>query len=140
MSVPSPRPQPVGDPRPAGRAKDGAWSEWPDFAYGLGALYESEGDLEQAAGWFRRAAESGHPRAALALVDVLGRLADERGERSPGASDVLLAEATRWLARACASSGRDAAAPDAIELVTDMLNRHQRRAARRGVPEPAATS
>ncbi|GAA4151247.1 hypothetical protein [Actinomadura keratinilytica] len=137
MPVPSSRPQPLGDPRPAGRAKDGACSEWPDFAYWLGTLYESEGDLEQAAGWLRRAAESGHPRAALALVDVLGRLADER---PPGACDVLLAEATRWLSVACASSGRDAATPDAIELVTDMLNRHQRRAARRGVPEPAATS
>ncbi|GLW62533.1 hypothetical protein Arub01_07770 [Actinomadura rubrobrunea] len=110
---------------------------WPDTAYGLGVLYEREGDLEQAAGWFRRAAHSGHRRAALSLADVLRRLADERGERSPDAADVLLAEATRWLAEAWSSSGRDAATPDAIELVTDLLNRHQRRAARRALLDPA---
>ncbi|RFU39656.1 hypothetical protein DZF91_21145, partial [Actinomadura logoneensis] len=46
-------------------------------AFGLGATFERDGDLEQAAAWYRRAAEAGSPGAALRLGDVLGRLADE---------------------------------------------------------------
>jgi TPR repeat protein len=103
---------------------EGSGGSLVDLAYGLGEQYERDGDLEQAAQWFRRAAESDRRRAALRLGDVLGRLADER----PPASERLLAEATRWM-----SDAPDATTPDAIELITDMLNRHQRAAARRGL-------
>ncbi|RAY12383.1 hypothetical protein DPM19_24850 [Actinomadura craniellae] len=54
---------------------------------------------------------------------MLGRLADDR----PESSEVLLAEAIRWISRAS-----DATSPAAIGLITDTLNRHQRLAARRG--------
>jgi TPR repeat protein len=101
-------------------------------AYELGLWCEREGDLEQAVRWFRRPAEAGHPAAALRLSDVLGRLADGRGARqgvkTKQSPDMLVAEATRWLS--VVKTG-----PDAIELVTDMLNRQQRLAARR---HPAA--
>lgn len=104
-------------------------------ACSLGERCEREGDLELAARWFRRAAETGCAEAALRLGDVLGRLADERPAEtkdSPDSPEWLLAEASRWL-----SEVRYAAMPDGIELVTDMLNRHQRLAARRGLePEP----
>ena len=104
-------------------------------ACSIGERFEREGDLELAARWFRRAAEAGCPEAALRLGDVLGRLADERGAEtkdSPDSPERLLAEASRWL-----SEVRYATMPDGIELVTDMLNRHQRLAARRGLePEP----
>ncbi|MFC5186195.1 hypothetical protein [Actinomadura harenae] len=98
------------------------------FAFGLGETFERDGDLEQAASWYRRAAEAGSPGAALRLGDVLGRLADER--RAGDSAEELLAEATRWL-----SGAPDTTTPDAIGLITDMLNRHQRRAARRGSGE-----
>lgn len=97
-------------------------------ALGLGETFEHDGDLEQAASWYRRAAEAGSPFAALRLGDVLGRLADER--RAGDSAEDLLAEATRWL-----SDAPDTTTPDAIGLITDMLNRHQRRAARRASGE-----
>ncbi|TDD91436.1 hypothetical protein E1293_02315 [Actinomadura darangshiensis] len=116
-------------PEDLGRPTDGTWA---DMAFGLGELYEGEGDLEQAADWFRRAAESGRADAALRLGSVLGRMADA-GSAADSAED-LLAEATRWL-----SGAQDATTPDAIELITDMLNRQLRQAARRGLePAPAA--
>ncbi|TYK48392.1 SEL1-like repeat protein [Actinomadura decatromicini] len=113
-------------PADLGRPTDGTWA---DVAFGLGELYEHEGDLEQAADWYRRAAESGRADAALRLGGVLGRMADA-GSAADSAEE-LLAEATRWL-----SGAHDATTPDAIELITDMLNRQLRRAARRGL-EPA---
>ncbi|MEU5877983.1 hypothetical protein [Spirillospora sp. NPDC047279] len=114
----------------AGRLSEGSLA---DLAYQFGDQHEREGDLEQAAEWFRRAAQSStRPDAALRLGGVLGRLADEQpAEGAPGTSEQLLAEATRWL-----SGAQGATTPDAIELITDMLNRHQRQAARRGL-EPA---
>ncbi|MVZ99378.1 hypothetical protein F8568_003050 [Actinomadura sp. LD22] len=112
-------------PEDLGRPTDGSWA---DVAFGLGEIYECEGDLGQAADWYRRAAESGHDAAALRLGAVLGRMADDGAD---GSAEDLLAEATRWL-----SGAQDIATPSAIELITDMLNRHQRRAARRGL-EPA---
>jgi TPR repeat protein len=115
-------------PEDLGRPTDGTWA---DIAFGLGEMYEREDDLEQAAGWYRRAAESGRADAALRLGAVLGRLADA-GAAADSAED-LLAEATRWL-----SGVQDATTPDAIELITDMLNRQLRQAARRGLePSPA---
>ncbi|MFC4050847.1 hypothetical protein ACFOY4_14210 [Actinomadura syzygii] len=113
-------------PADLGRPTDGTWA---DVAFGLGELYEHEGDLEQAADWYRRAAEAGRADAALRLGAVLGRMADA-GPAADSAEE-LLAEATRWL-----SGAHDATTPDAIELITDMLNRQLRRAARRGL-EPA---
>lgn len=115
-------------PEDLGRPMDGSWA---DVAFGLGEMYEHEGDLESAAGWYRRAAESDHDGAALRLCAVLGRMADAR--HADESAEDLLAEATRWL-----SGAPGATTPDAIELITDMLNRHQRQAARRGL-EPAAT-
>lgn len=111
-----------------GRPADGTAA---GIAFGLAELYERMSDLDRAADWYRRAAEAGHPDAALRLGAVLGRLADT-GRAGISAED-LLAEATRWL-----SGAPDATTPDAIELITDMLNRHQRQAARRGL-EPAPT-
>lgn len=121
MPVPRLRPAALG--RPSGALAD--------VAFRLGDWREREGDLEQAAGWFRRAAESDRPDAALRLGDVLGRLAEERRAASGDSAEVLLAEATRWL-----SEARDATTPAGIELITDMLNRHQRQAASRGL-QPA---
>ncbi|MCP2339817.1 hypothetical protein [Actinomadura rupiterrae] len=112
-------------PAPAPSAGDETFA---GVAFGLGATFEQDGDLEQAAAWFRRAAEAGCPDAALRLGDVLGRLADER--RAGDSAEDLLAEATRWL-----SGAPDTTSPDAIGLITDMLNRHQRLAARRGSEE-----
>lgn len=114
-------------PEDLGRPTDGTWA---DVAFGLGEVYEREGDLAQAADWYRRAAESGRADAALRLGAVLGLMADA-GPAGESAED-LLAEATRWL-----SGARDTTTPDAIELITDMLNRQLRQAARRGL-EPAA--
>jgi TPR repeat protein len=119
------RPEPA-EQRGVGGPSGGSWGE---IAFGLGLLYESEGDLDQAARWFRLAAESDRPGAAVRLSAVLNRLADERGDT---ASEELLAEASRWL-----SEGLDTTRPDAIGMITDMLDRHQRAAARRGL-EPAA--
>ncbi|MDL4771733.1 MULTISPECIES: tetratricopeptide repeat protein [Thermomonosporaceae] len=117
-------------PEDLGRPTDGSWA---DVAFGLGEMYEREGDLEQAADWFRRAAESDRADAALRLGGVLGRLADARRGLPDDTAEELLAEATRWL-----SGANGATTPDAIELITDMLNRHQRQAARRGLePAPA---
>ena len=101
-------------------------------ACSLGERCEREGDLDRAVRWFRRAAESGSPEAALRLGSALGRLADERRAETGESPEQLLAEASRWL-----SEVRYATMPDGIELVTDMLNRHQRLAARRGL-EPVA--
>jgi TPR repeat protein len=122
-----------GRPRPYAR-----------IAFASGKRYERQGDLEGAARWFRRAAEADLSDAALRLGDVLGRLADQRGgaegiDGSDGADgtdgtvrtrsrELLLAEATRWLSEAHRSTH-----PDAIELITDMLNRQQRLAAERAV-------
>lgn len=115
-------------PEDLGRPTDGTWA---DGAFGLGELYEREGDLDRAADWYRRAAESGRAAAALRLVAVLGRMADA-GPAGESAGD-LLAEAARWL-----SGAHDATTPDAIELITDTLNRQLRQAARRGLePAPA---
>ncbi|MFB4310829.1 hypothetical protein [Actinomadura sp. GTD37] len=115
-------------PEDLGRPTDGTWA---DVAFGLGEMYEREDDLDQAADWYRRAAESGRADAALRLGAVLGRMADA-GPAGESAED-LLAEATRWL-----SGAHDATTPDAIELITDMLNRQLRQAARRGLePAPA---
>ncbi|GAA1874663.1 hypothetical protein [Actinomadura bangladeshensis] len=115
-------------PEDLGRPTDGTWA---DVAFGLGEVYEREGDLAQAADWYRRAAESGRADAALRLGAVLGLMADA-GSDGESAED-LLAEATRWL-----SGARDTTTPDAIELITDMLNRQLRQAARRGLePAPA---
>jgi hypothetical protein len=121
MSVRSWRPETTGG------SVEGTWA---DIAFGLGLLYEHEDDLERAARWFREAAEGDRPGAAIRLSAVLGRLADQRAS---GPAEPLLAEATRWL-----SEGLDATRPDAIGLITDMLDRHQRAAARRGL-EPAGT-
>jgi TPR repeat protein len=98
------------------------------LAYGLGRLCAAEGDIEEAVRWFRRAAQTGCPEAALPLGELLGRLADEHRAERRDSAELLLAEATRWLCEA-----RSSAVPDAIERVTDMLNRHQRLAARRGL-------
>lgn len=125
MSVRPWNPEELGRPTDGGRV---------DVAFGLGRVYELEGDLERAAGWYRRAAESGHTGAPLRLGAVLGRLADARSaDASAESAEDLLAEASRWL-----SGVQAATTPDAIELITDMLNRHQRQAARRGL-EPTAT-
>ncbi|TDD94071.1 tetratricopeptide repeat protein [Actinomadura rubrisoli] len=115
-------------PEDLGRPTDGTWA---DVAFGLGEMYERAGDLESAADWYRRAAESDRADAALRLGAVLGRMAD--ASRADDSAEDLLAEATRWL-----SGAQDTSTPDAIELITDMLNRHQRQAARRGL-EPAPT-
>ncbi len=120
-----PRPEPAEHRGPGGPC-GGSWGE---IAFGLGLLYESEGDLDQAARWFRQAAEGDRPGAAIRLSAVLNRLADERGAAG---SEELLAEASRWL-----SEGLDTTRPGAIGMITDMLDRHQRAAARRGL-EPAA--
>jgi TPR repeat protein len=123
------------------------------IAFASGKKYEQQGDLEGAARWFRQAAEADLSDAALRLGDVLGRLADQRGaDTDAGAAatvsaapvsatsgrarhqDRLMAEATRWLSEAHGSKH-----PDAIELITDMLNRQQRLAAQRAV-EPAMES
>jgi TPR repeat protein len=115
----------AGCPAPAGGSLE-------RVACSLGERSEREGDLERAARWYRRAAEAGCAEAALRLGDVLGRLADEGRTETDDSPEQLLAEASRWL-----SEVRYAARPDGIELVTDMLNRHQRLAARRGFePEP----
>ncbi|MEV4674701.1 MULTISPECIES: hypothetical protein [Actinomadura] len=115
-------------PEDLGRPTDGTWA---DVAFGLGEMYEHEGDLEQAAGWYRRAAESGRADAALRLGAVLGRMADA-GTAGDAAGE-LIAEAARWL-----SGALDTTSTDAIELITDMLNRQLRQAARRGLePAPA---
>lgn len=118
---------PVPTRLPAGaRRADGTLA---DVAYGVGNRCERAGDLERAARWFRRAAEAERPEAALRLGAVLGRLADARDP--VGSSEVLLAEATRWL-----SEASDTTTPDAIEVITAMLDRHHRQAARRGVEMP----
>jgi TPR repeat protein len=121
MSAPSWAPAHGGRPRPYARS-----------AFASGKRYERQGDLEGAARWFRRAAEADLSDAALWLGDVLGRLADQRGVAggTDGSRswDRVLAEATRWL-----SEAHGAKHPDAIELITDMLNRQQRLAARRAV-------
>lgn len=117
-------------PEDLGRPTDGTWAE---VAFGLGEMYEREGDLEQAADWYRRAAESGRADAALRLGAVLGELADAGPADDSASAEDLLAEATRWL-----SGAQDATTPDAIELITDTLNRQLRQAARRGLePTPA---
>ncbi|WP_067481601.1 hypothetical protein [Actinomadura hibisca] len=117
-------------PEVPGARADGPWS---DVAFGLGDLYERDGDLDRAAEWYREAAEAGRADAALRLGDVLGRLADQRLPAAPDTAAELLAEASRWL-----SGAPDATTPDAIELITVMLDRHQRQAARRGLePAPA---
>lgn len=121
MSVRSWAPAPGGRRRPYAR-----------IAFASGKRCERQGDLEGAARWFRRAAEADLSDAALRLGDVLGRLADQRGgvggTDGSRSRDRLLAEATRWL-----SEAHGATHPDAIELITDMLNRQQRLAARRTV-------
>jgi TPR repeat protein len=128
------------------------------IAFASGKRCARQGDLEGAARWFRRAAEADLSDAALWLGDVLGRLAVQRdvaddgvvggdvGDGEPGighaagaaagavdrspsrcrSRDRLMAEATRWL-----SEAHTARHPDAIELITDMLNRQQRLAALR---------
>jgi TPR repeat protein len=110
-----------GRPRPYAR-----------IAFASGKRCERQGDLEGAARWFRRAAEADLSDAALRLGDVLGRLADQRGDAGgtdgSRSRDRLLAEAARWL-----SEAHGAKDPDAIELITDMLNRQQRLAAQRAV-------
>jgi TPR repeat protein len=136
MSARSWAPVHGGRPRPYAR-----------IAFASGKRYERQGDLEGAARWYRRAAEADLSDAALRLGDVLGRLADQRGgaEGTDGTDstdgtdgtdgtirtrsrELLLAEATRWLSEAHRSTD-----PDAIELITDMLNRQQRLAAERAV-------
>ncbi len=121
MSVRSWAPAHGGRPRPYAR-----------IAFASGKRYEQQGDLEGAARWFRQAAEADLSDAALRLGDVLGRLADQRGMDSATdggrSQDRLMAEATRWLSEAHGSKH-----PDAVELITDMLNRQQRLAAQRTV-------
>jgi TPR repeat protein len=102
------------------------------IAFAVGKRYEQEGDLEGAARWFRQAAEEDLADAALRLGDVLGRLADQGGRDSGRSKDRLMAEATRWLSEA---HGKEH--PDAVELITDMLNRQQRLAAQRAVETAA---
>ena len=96
------------------------------IAFASGKRCEERGDLEGAARWFRQAAEADLSDAALRLGDVLGRLAVQRATDGGADRDRLMAEATRWLSEACGAKH-----PDAIELITDMLNRQQRLAARR---------
>jgi hypothetical protein len=106
-------------------------------AYSLGERCELEGDIDGAARWFRRAAETGCLDAALRLGDLLGRLADEHGDQTGDSPELLLAEAARWFCEARSATGPDRAVPETIGRVTDMLDRHQRLAARRG-REPLA--
>ncbi|XRQ03888.1 hypothetical protein ACN3XK_45955 [Actinomadura welshii] len=104
------------------------------MAFGLGQMFERGGELQEAADWYRRAARSGRADAALRLGAVLGQMADAGSADDPASAGDLLAEATRWL-----SGAQDATTPDAIELITDTLNRQMRQAARRGLePTPAA--
>jgi hypothetical protein len=99
------------------------------FGHRSVASLRGEGALGEAVRSFRPAAEAGCPKAALRLGDLLGRLAEEPGRHTRRDSrELLLAEATRWLSMAHSATG-----PDAVALVTDMLNRHQRLAARRGM-------
>ncbi|MBC6463354.1 hypothetical protein HKK72_36785 [Actinomadura sp. HBU206391] len=107
-------------------------------AYSLGERCEQEGDADGAARWFRRAAEAGCPDAALRLGDLLGRLADERGPATGDSPEFLLAEAARWFCEARSAARPDRGVPEAIGRVTDMLDRHQRLAARRGRERLAA--
>ena len=102
------------------------------IAFAVGKRYEQEGDLEGAARWFRHAAEADLSDAALRLGDVLGRLADQRGGDRRRSQDRLMAEAIRWLSEVHGSKH-----PDAVELITDMLNRQQRLAAQRAVESAA---
>lgn len=129
MSARRLRPEPMGRLvawKPVAGAEVGA-------AYELGLWCEKENDLERAARWYRRAAEAGYPQAALRLGDVLGRLADRQDVNAEQPPELLLAEATRWLSAA-------ASTPGAMELITDMLNRQQRLAARRArEPEVAGS-
>lgn len=130
MSARDPRPDPHGG-LAAGESRRGLDAR---AAFEQGLVHEEAGDLEPAARWFRRAAEVGHPEAALRLGRVLGRLADRQGPvertgvKTKQSPELLVAEAARWL------SGVKAG-PDTIELITDMLNRQQRLAARR-MPTP----
>jgi TPR repeat protein len=124
------------------RTGQGVTGERARAAYEQGLWHESQGDLDKAARCFRRAAEAGYPGAALRLGDVLVRLADRAsvpaaltraGRKTKPSPEMLLAEASRWLSGVSAS-------PDAISLITDMLNRQQRLAARRAHdPEPAGS-
>jgi hypothetical protein len=118
--------------RPWVPARPGGTRSHARIAFAVGKRYEQEGDLEGAARWFRQAAEADLTDAALRLGDVLGRLADQRGVNGGRSQDRLMAEATRWLSEAHGSNH-----PDAVELITDMLNRQQRLAAQRAA-EPAA--
>jgi TPR repeat protein len=93
------------------------------FAYG--ERCEHKGDLTGAARWYRYAAEGGWPGAALRLAAVLVRIADERPNFGRD-EESLVAEATRWLAKAEHSGD-----PEWTRLVMAMLDRQQRLAARR---------
>ncbi|MFC0041291.1 hypothetical protein [Actinomadura rayongensis] len=119
-------------PGTPGSAADGRYAE---AAFRVGEVCERAGDLWTAAQWFREAAEAGRPGARLRLGAVLGRLADSLADRpDAGTPDpgVLLAEAARWL-----TGSPEAATPAGIGLITDMLNRQQRQAARRALENAA---
>ncbi len=96
------------------------------FLYKLGVRAEAEGNMERAAGWFRKAAEAGIPEAALRLGGVLGHLAEQPVGKAKASPEQLLAEASRWASGA-------GAGPDKMMLITDLLNRQQRLAARRAL-------
>lgn len=134
LSRAEPRSEPMSvrpwTPEDLGRPTDGTYA---DLAFGLGEMFEREGDLEQAAAWYRRAARSGRAAAALRLGAVLGELADAGSAGDSAKPGDLLAEATRWL-----SGAQVAHTPDAIELITDTLNRQMRQAARRGLESTPA--
>ncbi|MCP9954319.1 hypothetical protein LUX33_41910 [Actinomadura madurae] len=87
--------------------------------------------------WSRPPAGTGGPPSPAAPTPRSASAPCSAGLADAGAAadsaDDLLAEAARWL-----SGAQAATTPDAIELITDMLNRQLRQAARRGFePSPA---
>jgi hypothetical protein len=95
-------------------------------AYRLGKNCERVGDLEGAITWFRRAAEAGHPEAAMRLCGLLGRIIDANlgGSRDDGQARridrALMTEAIRWL-----SAARGRSEPQMVELILETLQRQQ---------------
>jgi hypothetical protein len=95
-------------------------------AYRLGENCERAGDHEGAIIWFRRAAEAGHPEAAMRLCGLLGRIIDAHldSSRDDGQARridlTLMTEAIRWL-----SCARGRSEPQMIELILETLRRQQ---------------
>jgi hypothetical protein len=95
-------------------------------AYRLGENCERIGDLEGAITWFRRAAEAGHPEAAMRLSGLLGQIIDAHldASRDDGQARridlTLMTEAIRWL-----SAARGRSEPQMVELILETLQRQQ---------------